>query len=327
METPNSKIDQTIEQATESAIAVISEGNTREHIQELIEAYHTTIIPDLNDQAAVKFVSDGLKRFKKLRTGIEAKRKELNAPALEYQRTLKSHADGLIELARPTEIALTKRLDDWKNAVEAKRFELFRYRSALLTENGFQIIGNMFVCGPFQVLADTLSDMEEADLNMYVAKGKESKQRAEIEEKRRTDELEALAKEREEIQKMREELAKEKKAVNTEKIEVEAQKTAIEKTYKKVNESDMSDAESVPLENDSNPLGPVVVSENEVIDVLESTFANIPSRSYISEFELNSKMEFQKGFNQALDEMRIFTQTTLKLSRGVIVEFLNKAKK
>ena len=67
-------------------------------------------IAGIGDDAGYKAVDEMRKVVKKLRTGVEAKRKELNEPALLFQRELNAAAKTLTEKLTPVEQSLEKKL-------------------------------------------------------------------------------------------------------------------------------------------------------------------------------------------------------------------------
>lgn len=226
-----------------SAISDLKKSTvTDEAIAHLKAEYGALSIADISDLQGYNAVKDGASKVKKLRTAVEAKRKELTEPALKFQRDVKAEADRITAELKPIEEQLNKKKKDYEDAVEAAKREEYQRRVNLMYESGYQLINGFFVCGIIQVHSEELGKIAQPQLDVYVKHGQDElerqkaeklrkeqeqerqRQEQQQEQERQRQEQERLAKEREEIEKDKAELARLKAELN-------AQKTAIETTY------------------------------------------------------------------------------------------------
>lgn len=218
---------------------------TDEAIAHLKAEYGALSIADISDLQGYNAVKDGATKVKKLRTAVEAKRKELTEPALKFQRDVKAEADRITAELKPIEEELNKKKKDYEDAVEAAKRAEYQRRVNLMYECGYQLINGFFVCGIIQVHSDELGKIAQPQLDVYVKHGqdelervKAEKLRKEQEEERQRQEQqqekERQRQEQERLAKEREEFEKEKAELARLKAELNAQKTAIETTYERV---------------------------------------------------------------------------------------------
>jgi hypothetical protein len=213
-------IEQTIAELKQSTI-------TDEALAALKDQYSNMVIAGIEDMKGYKAVNAAVSTLRKIRTSVEARRKELTEPALKFQREVKAEADRISAEIKPLEEKLKEQVANIDDAREAARKAEYQRRLTLLTESGYQFINGFFVCGPVQFLSDQLVDLTDEQLEYHVNHGKSELARVAAEEQRKKDEAARLDAERIQIEAERAELAKMK-------AELEAQKKALETTYETV---------------------------------------------------------------------------------------------
>jgi hypothetical protein len=222
---------------------------TDEAIAHLKAEYGALSIADISDLQGYNAVKDGATKVKKLRTAVEAKRKELTEPALKFQRDVKAEADRIAAELKPIEEELNKKKKDYEDAVEAAKRAEYQRRVSLMYESGYQLINGFFVCGIIQVHSDELGKIAQPQLEVYVKHGQDELERAKAEKLRKEQEEERQRQEKEaerqrqlaedeRIRKEREALEKEKADFAAwkaqQQAELTAQTVAIETTYETV---------------------------------------------------------------------------------------------
>jgi hypothetical protein len=182
----------------------------KKYVEQVKEQYGSLEITSLKDIKGYEAMKDTAKQVRTMRIDLDNRRKELTKPATNYQKDLISHAKPNIELAEQTESLLKERLQAIEDLQEAEKNKLTKERSELLMNNGYELIGKLYVCGIVQVDAETIGDLSEEDIEHYVNMGKQEIQRREAEEQRKKEEQERLKKEREEIEAEKAKIRKEK---------------------------------------------------------------------------------------------------------------------
>jgi len=192
-------------------------------------------ISDINDLKGYNAVKAAATKVKKIRTSLEAKRKELKEPAIRFGEALDAEAKRIKEQLVPLEEELNKKKQDYEDAVEAAKREEYQRRVNLLTANAYQLVNGFFVCGPIQVHSDELAKITDVQMDVYVQHGQEELKRREAEEQRRQEEAERQRQENERLRLEREALDKEKAEFEAwkaqQQAELKAQTAAIETTY------------------------------------------------------------------------------------------------
>ncbi len=223
----------------ESAITDLKKHTvTDEAIAHIKAEYAALSIADINDLQGYNAVKDGARKLMKLRTSIEAKRKELTDPAEKFKKVVKAEADRITAELRPVEEELKKKQKDYEDAVEAAKREEYQKRVNLLTANAYQLVNGFFVCGPIQVHSEELAKITDVQMDVYVSHGKQELERIAAEEKRRKEESERQRQEEERLRLEREQLDKERAEFLAwkaqQQAELKAQTAAIETTYETV---------------------------------------------------------------------------------------------
>jgi uncharacterized small protein (DUF1192 family) len=202
-----------IEAAVEQYAPIITEGKTKtiqpapdqneppiivpitpeERIAEAATFVTNLTIAGIDDKENYKLAKSVLAGVKKWRTGIEAKRKELKAVALEYGRKVDGEAKRLTELVSKVEVDLTTKVDAIDKAIEeARKAEQLR-RHKLLTETAWQFTGQWYVCGVHSIDASTMPTASEEQLTEWLAIGQAELDRLEAERVRKEEEAKAAA--------------------------------------------------------------------------------------------------------------------------------------
>lgn len=176
-----------------------------EKIKEIAALCKEVQISGPDDKDNYKLAKQYSLRLTKIRTGIESKRKDLKAVALEYGRAVDAEAKRLTALVEPIDRDMKAKLDVIDKAIEAaKRAEELR-RHNLLIGNGWTFSGSWYMCGVFNITPQQLSEATPEKLDEWVGAGKAEIERQQAEAKRKADEdakrqaeiakLEALRKE------------------------------------------------------------------------------------------------------------------------------------
>jgi len=104
------------------------EADVQSDVKKVLELSQQIEMSDPQDAEQLKHADGMRKALKKLRTAIEARRKELTAPALQYQRDLKKVADTLMMPLRKRENQIQAFCDEAARIEEEKKREQERLR-------------------------------------------------------------------------------------------------------------------------------------------------------------------------------------------------------
>lgn len=157
-------------------------------VKEQVDKYSTLTINGIEDKAGAKAVKDARIELKKIRTGIEKKRTELKAGALEFGRRVDAVAKELTAIVEPTEKLLESR--EAEVAQEIDRLATIKLNDRVEKLNAVRC-----TLPPIDVLRK-LSD--EAFDSMLVDATNANNERLRQEEEDRKEEEERKAKEAEE---------------------------------------------------------------------------------------------------------------------------------
>lgn len=160
-------------------------------VNELKQKYGNLTIAGTADKDTYKVVAAGVSELRKIRTGIEAKRKELKEIALKYGRAVDDEAKRLTALVQPLELALKNEQDRIDKIAEAEKLAELRRRTQLLIDAGFIWDGNFYVAGAVMVHSSNLEAMTLEALDETIEQGKVEVKRiadAAAEAQRRLDE-------------------------------------------------------------------------------------------------------------------------------------------
>jgi colicin import membrane protein len=191
--------EQVVANATEAAKAeLVKVSVTDQALAELNKQYAGLTIMGTGDKDGYKAVQQGLSHVKKIRTSVEARRKELKAPALEFGRAIDSEAKRITEALTPLEAHLRNQKDTIDEAIEAERRAVELSRIQALQENGYNVIGSFFVLGPFSIPTDGIAAMDEEQFNIHLERGKQEliRQQAEAQAKAEREAFERAERDR-----------------------------------------------------------------------------------------------------------------------------------
>lgn len=168
----------------EKALTIISEKEiTKEldvsakFIKDMEKQAKELVITGIDDKDGYANVNTALKTVKEKRTSVDNKRKELKAPALDFNKKVEAEAQKLIALLRPIEIVLAKKkkvIDDEKELIaEEKRKakqKLFEDRVARLV--GLPHVasnGTMYFCGNASVAVHNIGALKDDEFEKTFA--------------------------------------------------------------------------------------------------------------------------------------------------------------
>ena len=310
--------DQLIEQSKNDLI--INTVGSDEKIQQLIDTYSELTIAGIQDMASYKVVDEGIKILKKTRIDVEKYRKELTAPALKWQKDLKSCADDIISRLEPVEKSLLEKksvIDDAKKAAEQ---QLFTERTKTLAENGYQLAGQFYICGALQVNIEMITQLSDDEFTFYTNEGQKELKRIEAEKQRKQAEQDELNRKIQELEAREKRLAELEAKLNAKENEINAQTIAIEKTYEEIEK---------PIQKNETTASNEVIPQPEVeiqkFVVTEHAVHEFPSvvDAFGDEIETN---QFTHGFRSGFEAMKSivvsYIETEEKITRKGIVEFV-----
>lgn len=303
-----------------NAIVELKRGSvTDEAIAHLKVEYGALAIAGIDDLNGYKAVKAGATKLMKLRTAIEAKRKELTDPAEKFKKAVKAEADRLVEQIKPIEEQLKQKAKDHEDAVESAKRAEFQRRITLLTENGYQLVNGFYVCGPVQVHSDEVGKIAEAQLEVHIEHGRQEIQRRAAEEKRRQEEAERQRQEREALEEEKAELARMR-------AELEAQKSALQQTYEVVEQSAQPATEidftGFPKIETQQEEPPYIQNMNAVVEA--SVPAEQPHPQPQPTFQAPvPRDEFERGYNAMRVELdQLLKDPNAKLSKQILHNWL-----
>lgn len=186
---------------------------TDQKIAELKQDYGKLLIYGADDKESYKVATTALSTVKNLRTGVEAKRKELKQPFWDAGVAIDAEAKRITAELTPIENHLAsqiKKVDD--ELLMRKRAEETR-RIQLLTDAGFNLIGQTYQVGRVGEFFDKIMEQDEVWLQSFLDAGRAERDRLEEERKLQQEQEQKLAKEREELEALRQELAEKEAAL------------------------------------------------------------------------------------------------------------------
>jgi DNA repair exonuclease SbcCD ATPase subunit len=199
-------------------------------IDELAEKYLPLTIKGVDDKEGFEACDAARKDVKKIRSTVEATRKELKADALEYGRKVDAEAKRLKGLLEPIENHLTNQVDAIKaekKRIERewldKRIEALKPFAEVIPDESFlkKLDDSEF--------ATLLANEQTAHEAREAQKKREEEERAELERlraeeaKRQQEEAERLRAERAELERQKAELAEQQRQLEAAKADTEPQ--------------------------------------------------------------------------------------------------------
>lgn len=188
-------------------------------------------IQKINNKAEFDAVSDGLKTGKKYINSVKNSRLEITRQIDSFKSELMDFEKELAEPAQKIIDHLDPILRDWTEAEEREAQRLYLERAKRLTDAGFEPIGGLFVCGIFQLTAESLASLSDEDLQSYINKGIEETERKKKEKEAQEAQAKLLDEQAREIRELKERLALKETELNERETEVKTQEEALEKRY------------------------------------------------------------------------------------------------
>lgn len=302
-------IDGLIKQAGDSL--VLNTISSEEELNQLLETYNGFFIEGIEDMAAYKATKDAHKRLKSIRTSIDKERKKYTAPALKWQKDLKSIGDSFIDMIKPVEDKLKQQfeaIDDKKKAVEQK---MFSDRCKSLADAGYQLVGNIYVCGVLQVQTDGLTQLTEDEINFFIKEG-------EKESKRKKAEEDAYNARMRELEEREARLAAREAELNKKDQEMNAQETALNETYQEIETPSVKPDPKPETECDiADALGTDEQVE-KLIDDVENNEADLADS-----FDESYNQGFNDGFMHFQSRILDMLNQGNKMTRNQLVDWIS----
>ena len=301
----------------------------QEKFDQLIEFTMNLKVENLDSRAIYEQIVTQFKEVKKIKVIVDKKRKELTAPATEYQKTIKAYGDGYLNQLKSAEDHLAAEKQKFDDLLKAEQNRIFSERSKLLASNGYQLTGQFYVSGPVQISIDNIAEMDQDGFEYHLELGQAELKRKQAEKER----AEQMEKDRLAIQKEREQLAKDRAEMAKLRAELEAQKQALDATYKKAEEKPKAEENvETPSNYKLSPTEPVKDSkptdDKKTVEIFQDGKSKekvtIESQSPKTEefgdiFENLSISPEQIGFNQCrmrvlefMEDPYLKTKTALK---------------
>lgn len=324
-ETPESKTGLVIFQNTDKLIddakreLMVNTIGTPAALTKMLKQFNDLSIAGIEDMASYKVVEQAAKDLKKLRVGVDKYRVDLTAPALKWQRELKSYSDEIIGQIEPVEkMLLTKKaaIDDAKKAHEQK---LFTERCGTLATNGFQLAGQFYICGALQIHIDSIIKLTDDELAFYQNEGQKELKRAEAEKQRERE----LAERERELAERERKLAERERELNAKETEINVQTSALNEVYETQPIVDKSEKKQPQIDQSISPT-------NDVEMYIDGTLKGQEPAQNDAFGEPLVDPVFIHGFRQGFEQLRESTvnhiQTSEKITRSNLVEWLKSQK-
>lgn len=293
-------------------------------LQEIIDTYSNVELNDIKELSAYKFVVEGEKLVKKLKTQVEKKRKELTAPALEFQRNLMELKNEIDANLDPVLKHLSTQRISFEDKLKAEEERLFAERCELLSNNGYNVFGSTYICGAISIPMGNLNTLSDEEFNYYVELGKKEVARKKAEEDRIKAEKEALQKERQEMAAEKEALKKEREELQKELAELKAQKTALDKTYNKVEEIKEPKLDEKPKENEK-PKTQETPKETKP-EIIQPNLKKPTTENPLGESKFEANTLTVAGFNLFRNRLISLLSGDEPITRGNLLEWAKNQK-
>lgn len=308
--------------------ALASLAPFRDALDEIKSKYENIII---TDKTSLQFAEDGKRKLMKIRTGIEKKRKELTAPALEFQKSLKEFTDSLSAEIFPIEKQLSDSINAEQLRIENEKRAESQRRTNLIMESGYTLVGEFYRAGAYQVHFSDLETCTDEELTMYLDNGQRflEAERVRLAEQAR---IEAELKEREaKIAAQEKELAEFRAWKAAQEQPTTFEVTTVQTEVVTLNQSER--IQSAPIQ-DVTPKGQSTVmvfppSRNESESVQSAdglTLSDVAELNGISYSELMLSLEVRVAYNTAIKDFTLRFEKELKTKAEWLV-LLNQMKK
>lgn len=213
------------EQYIAQAVAEVSKTDVA--IEELRAKYAGLTVKSLDERPVYFAIVEGEKIVKKIRNGIDHKRKELNEFPLKFQRAVNAEAKRITEQLEPLEAHLKAERKKFEDAEAAEKAKEEARKRGLLIEAGFRFDGTMYTCGVHLIAASSIAGMEEAKLEFYCQEARAIREQERLAEERRKDEQKRLDEQRREQQAEERRLEEKRRELDRKLAEINAAKAPI----------------------------------------------------------------------------------------------------
>lgn len=255
----NNEVGTKFDQLLENSKKLILDRTIKnpDDLKKLLDSYSAIKIVNVDSKAESNHVETGLKECRKIRLAIDNNRKDLTAPATKYQKSLIDYVEPWLKEIEKTENHLKNEKQKYDDMVAAEKNRLFTERASILAESGYQLQSGFYVSGPIQVKADTITELNQQEIDYYVSLGKQELERKskELEREERLNQKEI------ELNKKLALIDQKTEELNQKIAELEAQKEALDKTYESVDKVENTFDEVVVA-----VIGGVLKTEQPVIE-------------------------------------------------------------
>ena len=293
----------TIDETIEIGVTVLNQdtvGNTEE-FEKLVQQYSEMEIDGIEDIAGYQLVKKEEKNLKSMIAKIKKRRKEITAPAIEFQKKLIAEEERLIGIVQPILTKVSTARQDFDDKAAAAALKRLNERCAELLENGYQLVGSIYQCGIFQITKEVINEQTDEEFAVYINEGKKEVERQRIEQERKEKERKELDEMRAELAKERQLMAEERAKLAKERAEIQAQTDALEDKYKE---------EEKPKPEPTPEVKPEPKPVNTVIEPVVKTQVST---------------EYMKGFNACRTIILDKFNSGDKMTRPDWIEFVKNA--
>ena len=274
---------------------------------EMIEFADNLIVKNLDSKSIYDQIVTQLKGIKKIKGLVDKKRKEFTKPATDYRSELIKYGDKYLIPLAASEKHLAAEKQKFDDLVKAEENRIFSERTKLLAENGYQLIGEIYISGPVQIATNTIADMDQEGFDYHISLGKAELERKQAEQ----DRIDQAEKDRAEFAKERAEFAKEKADFAKLKAEILAQQQALDKTYEKIEEPKVEEK-------------PVEKTETKTAADKKRIPANKAPIEKPKNVEVSSEKPTTDAFGDIFDKMEISPeQIGFNQCRKLVLELIN----
>lgn len=306
--------------------ALASLAPFRDALDEIKAKYENVII---TDKASLQYAEDGKRKLMKIRTGLEKKRKELTAPALEFQKSLKEFTDSLSSEILPIEKQLSDSINAETIRIENEKRAESQRRTNLIQESGYTLVGEFYRAGAYQVHFTDLETCTEDELNSYIENGQrylESErvrlaEQARIESELKEREAKIAAQEKELAEFRAWKAAQEQPAT----FEVTTVQTEVVTLSPPIQSAPIQDV--TPKGQSTVMVFPPSRNESESVQSADGlTLSDVAELNGISYSELMLSLEVRVAYNTALDDFILRFSKEVK-RKDEWINLLNQMKK
>ena len=139
-------------------------------LNELREQYGNI---EIKDKSSLELAQTGVRTMTALRNQIDKRRLEIFRPVIKLQSDVKAKVDQFIIDVKAIEQPIRDKInaEELRQQEEARKEHLRRIN--LLTESGWTLAGQFYVCGPHRIMFDLVDAANEEHLAEWVKQGNE----------------------------------------------------------------------------------------------------------------------------------------------------------